>query len=638
MFERFIGGRKKSNNPFDEFNDPYSKLIQAIEDTQYYINRGNTSAAISAFKKAGEKFSESYELITDLINYQIEDGELQIALDSLVNIQDTYSTYYDLAEYFSIDLREYKQLIFAYLEILKGLLLIDMGKHRVAIKAFDNALELDDGNSTAWVWKGQALLALENSQAALGAFEAALRTDWHSADAWAGKGDALLALERADEAIEAYSTALELNDTEAELYFKQLVCLIALERYEDALKSLNEILKFNEDNAVAWYTKYIILDLLGEEQSSLIAQNKALKIDPNVVSDPFIEELNNAINTIEENSEDSPQTDTGYGFSDATVSSSNTERTPTSINPSSDAAVPTNTSDLTVEESKISPKPKKPIPYRKGSGENMGEAPKGFACVAGMEELKERLIRDVIQPLKNPEKYKKFKVSIPNGILFYGPPGCGKTFIVRKLAEELGFTFIEVHHSSIGSSYMHGTAQNIATKFQEAIDHAPTILFFDEIEGMVPKRENLSSSDSHRQEEINEFLTQLNNASKHSVLVIGATNQPDLIDSAIMRSGRMDKRVYIPPPDHDARKALFRNGLTDRPCASDIDLDELARLTENYASSDIALIAEEAARAAVDLDRDEIDMEILLWKVEEIKPSLVKSQIAKYRQFEHLER
>ncbi|MDK2890579.1 MAG: hypothetical protein PWR21_1211 [Methanoculleus sp.] len=255
-----------------------------------------------------------------------------------------------------------------------------------------------------------------------------------------------------------------------------------------------------------------------------------------------------------------------------------------------------------------------------------------------MEELKGRLMRDVIQPLKNPEKYKKFKVSIPNGILFFGPPGCGKTFIVRKLAEELSFNFIEVHHSSIGSSYMHGTAQNIATKFQEAIDHAPTILFFDEIEGMVPKRENLSSSESHRQEEINEFLTQLNNASKHHVLVIGATNQPDLIDSAIMRSGRMDKRVYIPPPDHDARKALFKNGLTDRPCASDIDLDELARLTENYASSDIALIVEEAARAAVDLDRDEIDMEILLWKVEEIKPSLIKSQIAKYRQFEHLER
>lgn len=133
-------------------------------------------------------------------------------------------------------------------------------------------------------------------------------------------------------------------------------------------------------------------------------------------------------------------------------------------------------------------------------------------------------------------------------------------------------------------------------------------------------------------------MTQLNNASKNNVLVIGATNQPNLIDSAIMRSGRMDKRVYISPPDHDARKALFRNGLTDRPCGPNIDLDELARLTESYASSDISLIAEEATRAAVDLDREEIDMEILLWKIEEIKPSLVKSQIAKYRQFEHLER
>jgi len=634
MFERFTGGRKESNDPFDEFNGPYSQLIQTIEDAQYYINKGNSSAAISAFQKAAEKYDESRELIAGLIDYQIGGEQYQAAYDSLQTIQQTYGVFYDLAEYFSVDIHRIKISTFAYLEALKGLALKEMGKHRVAVKAFDTALELNDGYTYAWVGKGQALLELESYQAALGAFEAALRTDWHSADAWTGKGDALVLMERAEEALEAYNTALELDDTETILCYKQSICLIALGRYQDALKALNEFLKFNEDSAIAWYTKHVVLDHLGERQSSIIAQQKALSLDPNVGDDPFIQELKDSNTAAGGSDEDISQTNTNYADSGAALSSASTEKIPTSTNPSLNAAVPKSTAD----EPDASSKPKKPIPYRKGSGEKKDESPKGFACVAGMEELKERLTRDVIQPLKNPEKYKKFKVSIPNGILFYGPPGCGKTFIVRKLAEELGFTFIEVHHSSIGSSYMHGTSQNIATKFQEAIDHAPTILFFDEIEGMVPKRENLSSSESHKQEEINEFLTQLNNASQHSVLVIGATNQPDLIDSAIMRSGRMDKRVYIPPPDHDARKALFKNGLTDRPCASDIDLDELALRTENYASSDISLIVEETARAAVDLDRDEIDMEILLWKVEEIKPSLVKSQIAKYKQFEYLER
>ena len=167
----------------------------------------------------------------------------------------------------------------------------------------------------------------------------------------------------------------------------------------------------------------------------------------------------------------------------------------------------------------------------------------GLDCVAGMAELKALLINDVINPLLNPEKYQKFKLSIPHGILLYGPPGCGKTFIVKKLSEQLNYTYIELHPSSIATPYVHGSVNNIAKIFEFAKIKSPAIIFIDEIEGLVPKREDLGSHADTRKEEINEFLLQLNNAGENKILVIGATNRPHIIDSAVLRSGRMDKRI-----------------------------------------------------------------------------------------------
>jgi hypothetical protein len=103
---------------------------------------------------------------------------------------------------------------------------------------------------------------------------------------------------------------------------------------------------------------------------------------------------------------------------------------------------------------------------------------RGFDCIAGMHDLKETLIAEVINPLRDPERFKKFKVSIPNGIILYGPPGCGKTFIVRKLAEELDFNFVEVKHSDLATPYIHGSVGNIGKVFDEAKEKAPAIVFF----------------------------------------------------------------------------------------------------------------------------------------------------------------
>lgn len=262
---------------------------------------------------------------------------------------------------------------------------------------------------------------------------------------------------------------------------------------------------------------------------------------------------------------------------------------------------------------------------------------KGFECVAGMEELKALLANDVIKPLLDPEKYKKFKLSIPNGILLFGPPGCGKTFIVRKLAEELGYTFIELKHSDVGSSYVYGTVGKIAKIFEIAKLRAPSIVFIDELSGLVPKRENLGMSSMHKEEEVNEFLMQLNDAADSGVLVVGATNYPDRIDTAILRAGRMDKLIYVPPPDLKARKELFKMGLSGRPHEESIDCEKLAKLTDYYVSSDIDLILDEAAREAINEDKP-ITEKMILLVISKIKPSISKKELEYFQQFAVRER
>jgi len=263
---------------------------------------------------------------------------------------------------------------------------------------------------------------------------------------------------------------------------------------------------------------------------------------------------------------------------------------------------------------------------------------RGFDCVAGMHGLKSLLISDVIGPLQHPEKYKKFKLSIPNGLLLYGPPGCGKTFIVKKLAEELGYNFVELNPSSVATSFVHGAVGNIGKVFEMAKLQAPSIVFIDEIEGLVPKREDLASTSDTKKEEVNEFLLQLNNAGENKILVVGATNRPHMIDSAIMRSGRMDKRIYIPPPDFEARRDMFRICLAGRPYDKDIDFEKLATLTENYVGSDIELIVTETARAAVAGDKSMIDEKMLIESVKKFNPSITPEEIKYYDQFASLER
>lgn len=254
-----------------------------------------------------------------------------------------------------------------------------------------------------------------------------------------------------------------------------------------------------------------------------------------------------------------------------------------------------------------------------------------FEKIAWMAWLKQLLTEEVINPFRYPEKYEKYKLGIPNWILFFGPPWCWKTYITRRLAEELWYEFLEIKHSDIWSPYIHWSVGKIAGIFQEAKKKAPCIVFIDELSALVPKRENLDSTSQYREEEIGEILMHLNDASKNKILVIWATNFPDRIDTAVQRSWRIDKKIYIWPPDEEARVELFKMYLDWRPLSTDIDFIELSKLTDNFVTSDIELIVEEVARKGFKMDK-EISMSLFLGVLKDFRPSVWMNELQFFQQ------
>lgn len=253
----------------------------------------------------------------------------------------------------------------------------------------------------------------------------------------------------------------------------------------------------------------------------------------------------------------------------------------------------------------------------------------GFADVAGMNEIKSIMQKKIINILKDPQKAERFKIQIPNGMLLYGPPGCGKSFIAEKFAEEAGYNYVFIKSSDLASIYVHGSQEKIGALFDEARKNAPTILNFDEFEALVPNRSKINNSSESG--EVNEFLSQMNNCGKDHIFVIASSNRPDLIDPAILRKGRIDKVIFIPVPDKEARQGIFKIHMKDRPASDDIDYVRLAEMTENFVASDIAYIVNDAATRAFEDDMD-ITQSLLEEVIKENNPSVSSNDLKYYEQ------
>lgn len=219
--------------------------------------------------------------------------------------------------------------------------------------------------------------------------------------------------------------------------------------------------------------------------------------------------------------------------------------------------------------------------------------------VAGMEKVKRRLNLAFLSPLKNPEMMKLYGKSLRGGLLLYGAPGCGKTFIAKAVAGELGARFISVGLSDVLDMWIGNSEKNIHSIFERARRNAPCVLFFDELDALGRKR---SLTRNTTQGAISQLLSELDgmNQANEGVFVLAATNHPWDVDTALRRPGRLDRTVLVLPPDEPARRGVLEFHLRSRPVDASVDIDAIARNTKEYSGADLAHLVESAAELAME--------------------------------------
>jgi SpoVK/Ycf46/Vps4 family AAA+-type ATPase len=250
-----------------------------------------------------------------------------------------------------------------------------------------------------------------------------------------------------------------------------------------------------------------------------------------------------------------------------------------------------------------------------------------LADVGGMTEVKARLEAAVLAPLRNPELVKLYGKSLRGGLLLYGPPGCGKTFIARAVAGEINAHFISVSLADVLDMYIGQSERNIHALFDIARANAPCVIFLDEVDAIGQKRSQMRNSAARGT--VNQLLTEMDGISagaNEGVYILGATNHPWDVDVALRRPGRFDRMVLVLPPDEAARDAIIRYHLKHRPIAG-VDPGKLAKLTDGYSGADLAYICESAAeRALLDSARTGnvrmIGQEDLEVAVRDVRPSI----------------
>jgi transitional endoplasmic reticulum ATPase len=252
--------------------------------------------------------------------------------------------------------------------------------------------------------------------------------------------------------------------------------------------------------------------------------------------------------------------------------------------------------------------------------------------IGGLESVKQLLIEAVEWPLRHAESFRRIGIDAPKGILLYGPPGTGKTMLAKAVANESESNFITVKGSALLSKWYGESEKRVEEIFRKARQVAPSIIFLDELDALVPVRGGGAGEPHVTERVVNQLLSEMDGLEElHGVVVIGATNRPDIIDPALLRPGRFDELIMAPVPDRESRGKIFQVHLKKVPLAQDIDIEELIGLTENYTGADIAAVVRKAGRLALreNMAADKIGQKLFLAALQEIGPS-VTSETMKY--------
>jgi transitional endoplasmic reticulum ATPase len=256
--------------------------------------------------------------------------------------------------------------------------------------------------------------------------------------------------------------------------------------------------------------------------------------------------------------------------------------------------------------------------------------------IGGLDDVKQELKEAVEWPLKNPEIFKRLGIKPPKGILLYGPPGCGKTLLARAVATESEANFITIKGPEVFSKWVGESEKAIREVFRKARMAAPAVIFFDEIDSLAPRR-GLGFADSGVTERvISQLLTEMDGiVTLEDIVVIAATNRPDIVDPAVLRPGRFDRLIYVPEPDEKTRLQIFKIYTKNMPLAKDVDLYNLAALTKYYSGADIEALCREAAMHALrrDVNAKEVTLQDFQEAMKQIRPSITPDMEKWYKSF-----
>ncbi|MGD8545866.1 MAG: CDC48 family AAA ATPase [Candidatus Bathyarchaeota archaeon] len=256
--------------------------------------------------------------------------------------------------------------------------------------------------------------------------------------------------------------------------------------------------------------------------------------------------------------------------------------------------------------------------------------------IGGLQDVKQELREAVEWPLKNPQMFERLGIKPPKGILLYGPPGCGKTLLARAVATESEANYITIKGPEVFSKWVGESEKAVREVFRKGRMSAPAVIFFDEIDSLVPRRGSGFGDSRVTERVLSQLLTEMDGiVALEDVVVIAATNRPDIVDTAILRPGRFDRLIYVPEPDEESRLKIFEIYTKDMPLTNDVDLGQLTTATKNYSGADIEALCREAAMLALrkNIEAKEVMMEDFQGAMKQIGPSITPDMEKWYKKF-----
>lgn len=437
----------------------------------------------------------------------------------------------------------------------KGNDLYEKGDYAKAVENYNMAVILNPSFSEAYFNRGLCYYNLKNFDKSIADYTKSSDLDPKNPVIYNNRGDAHYRKQDFPNAIGDYDKAIALNPKYLKAFYNRGLAFACQQEYEKAVEDFNVVIELNPNFSEAYHIRGLAFDYLNDFDKAIADYDKAIELNPN-----FTEAINHR--ELAKAKKDAGMTSGGGPDTQAAGQAGGQQQ------------------QQGLNAIKLLQKP------------NMK-----FKDVAGMLKMKEEINESIVYPLSNPELAKHYGKLAGGGVLLYGPPGCGKTFIVKAAAGECNSGFLNAKISDIVDMYVGNTEKNLHNIFETARKNSPCIIFFDEVEALGGRREDMNQSNAYMKMAVNQLLFEMDGIEAHNsdVLILAATNAPWDVDPALRRSGRFGKTIYIPEPDYTSRREIIKMHSKKLPIENGIAYGRLARCTMGYASADLKAIVDEAA-------------------------------------------